>query len=318
MTDVSCKQREMQKNSLLREIAKLYYLDDLNQQEIAQKLNLSRSSVARYLVEAKNRGIVQINVSDNNESYRVSSLEKALKSKYKLLDCVVAASKIPHNYERSSAEYIISVLPASGIVAIGGGATLYSIGQYLEPSNSITERDLTFVQSTGIVNESVPSTAVVQTWAMKLGAVPVYQSYPGIVVKREAKRLMYEDAEFTDKYKIVKKADIGIFGIGTVAQFRTIGANYARMIEEDGCDTSEAVGDICFHLFNKNGDFCCPEFSEHIFGLSTVDILRIPVRIAGAYGKEKAEAIHAAISGRLANVLLTDDITAKLLLENDA
>lgn len=312
------KLRESQKTALLREIAKLYYLDDLNQQEIAQKLELSRSSIARYLIEAKNRGIVQIHISNPDESYRVPFLEKALKSKYKLLDCVVAVSKLPNNYNHSAAEFITSTLPPSGIVAIGGGTTLFSIGQNLKMTNRIDGSKLTFIQSTGIVNEAVPSTAVVQTWAMKFGATPVYMSYPGIMLNKEAKRLMQVDAEFTDKYRIMKRADACIFGIGTVSQFQKASVNFNAVINEVDSTSSEAIGDICFHLFNQNGDFCCPEFSEHVCGLSTVDFLRIPTRIAGAFGIEKVESIRAAIMGRLANVLLTDDTTAKLLLEDSS
>lgn len=75
MQDLVMKQKYRQKKALLCEIAHLYYVEDMNQQEIAKKLNVGRSSIARYLTEAKEQGIVQIRIAEANEAYRVPTLE---------------------------------------------------------------------------------------------------------------------------------------------------------------------------------------------------------------------------------------------------
>src|SRR5437764_14650346 len=46
----------------LVKVAQLYYEDDLNQEEISARLQLSRTKVARLLQEARRIGIVQIRV----------------------------------------------------------------------------------------------------------------------------------------------------------------------------------------------------------------------------------------------------------------
>ena len=50
-------------------------------------------------------------------------------------------------------------------------------------------------------------------------------------------------------------------------------------------------------------------------GITIEDLLNTPIRIGIAYGLEKVKAIRGAIKGKLINVLITDDKTAKEVLE---
>ncbi len=47
---------------LQHRIAKLYYIDDLKQESIARRLNISRYKVSRVLKKAKDSGLVRIQV----------------------------------------------------------------------------------------------------------------------------------------------------------------------------------------------------------------------------------------------------------------
>ena len=48
------------RNKLLSKIAYLYYIENLNQSQIAAKLGIYRTSISRMLTEARNAGIVKI------------------------------------------------------------------------------------------------------------------------------------------------------------------------------------------------------------------------------------------------------------------
>lgn len=71
---------EQNKDRLSIDVAKLYYKSDYSQQQIANKLNLSRPTVSRLLQYAKEKGFVQINIADPIEDN--SSLEEPYFSKY--------------------------------------------------------------------------------------------------------------------------------------------------------------------------------------------------------------------------------------------
>jgi len=49
---------------LMVQVARMYYENDLNQEDVAQRLNLSRQKVSRLLIEARTHGIVRITIYD--------------------------------------------------------------------------------------------------------------------------------------------------------------------------------------------------------------------------------------------------------------
>ncbi|UCD99671.1 MAG: sugar-binding transcriptional regulator, partial [Chloroflexota bacterium] len=75
------------KNSKLADIAEWYYVDGLNQSEIARKIGVDRSMVSRLLAEARQQNIVEIRIrrpiSANQE------LEDQLEARFNLLDAHV-------------------------------------------------------------------------------------------------------------------------------------------------------------------------------------------------------------------------------------
>jgi DNA-binding transcriptional regulator LsrR (DeoR family) len=79
---------------LLAKIAEMYYADGLSQQEIAERIRLSRPSISRLLVDARQAGIVEIAV--NHPIPTVPALEAALERHFPLrrahvFECKTAA-----------------------------------------------------------------------------------------------------------------------------------------------------------------------------------------------------------------------------------
>ena len=63
----------IERKKFLSKIARLYYSERLTQQEIAGRLNISRTKVSRYLDEARKDKIVEIKINLPEEDY--SNLE---------------------------------------------------------------------------------------------------------------------------------------------------------------------------------------------------------------------------------------------------
>lgn len=70
----------MKSDRFLIKAAELYYRDGLSQQEIAQKLHTSRTSISRALIQARNEGYVQIRIQYPEQSNL--GLERELEEKY--------------------------------------------------------------------------------------------------------------------------------------------------------------------------------------------------------------------------------------------
>ena len=67
-------------------VAELYYRDQLSQQEVAERLGVSRSTVSRMLQQARDEGIVQIEIRRPSSP---ENLSEALRAEIGLTRVVV-------------------------------------------------------------------------------------------------------------------------------------------------------------------------------------------------------------------------------------
>ncbi len=76
-----------------------------------------------------------------------------------------------------------------------------------------------------------------------------------------------------------------------------------------------AVGDVLSHFLDKNGELVSPDLEKRLMS-TPMDQLRTLENVIGAAGgPDKAEAILAVLRGGYLDVLITDEDTARLLLE---
>ena len=70
------------REDLLAFVGELYYLEGMNQTEVARVVGVTRSMVSRMLTEARSKGLVEINV--HRPVSRDGEMENALKEKFNL------------------------------------------------------------------------------------------------------------------------------------------------------------------------------------------------------------------------------------------
>lgn len=75
---------------LMIKVAEMYYLDDIPQREIAQKLNLSRPKVSRLLKAARECNLVSIKI--NYPQPVRSDIEKTFESIFGLKEAVIVSN----------------------------------------------------------------------------------------------------------------------------------------------------------------------------------------------------------------------------------
>src|SRR5580692_9000163 len=78
-------------NQVLLDVATFYYEQRLTQEQIAQRINTSRSTVSRLLEEARERGIVHIKI--NYPWQRRQDLEEQLVTRFGLHEARVLVSE---------------------------------------------------------------------------------------------------------------------------------------------------------------------------------------------------------------------------------
>lgn len=309
------KNEQNTKREFLEKIARMYYVLEMNQKDIAKQLDIGRSSVARFLSEAKKEGVVRFYITSKIDSSRKTDIENHLVSKYKLKDAVVIREGNGLLYEMIVVNYLNSIIPYHGSLGLGLGTTIFNVGKYMHLCEARPElKVIQMTGSVGRVENEIPSTSLIQNWAQALEAQPLFLPAPALVESREVKEFFLQDKNIQYIQNEIRNIDISIVGIGNTSNEATI-LNTNLIPDLTSKDLQvRSVGDIILHFYDSQGNFSMDKISERVIGTTPIDLLRIPTRIALAYGEDKVEAIKGALNGRLINILITTDNTAKLLL----
>ncbi len=301
----------------LYQIAKNYYIDNMSQTKIAEKENISKPQICRFLKKAKEVGIVDIRVVLPNKSNE--SITNSLQSKLQLDHVIIVPTE-----ERSSdnqkvanmatvaANYIATQIDGSKYVGTGWGETLYNTAKNL--SFQKPNRNLTFVPivgSAGINKPFLQPNSIMERFAEKYGGDTYYNH--SLVIMEEVSPA--EQTRLNEIKKIWDKLDMVIFEIGNGFDNQS---DFEELPTE--CQTVDmkknAMGNIASNIFYKDGSlYNFPSKYNHI-RLPLERFKEIDHAICISYGEEKVDAIKFAASHGYIKTLITDSITAEAILAN--
>ena len=319
----------MKSDRFLIKAAELYYRDGLSQQEIAQKLHTSRTSISRALIQARNEGYVQIRIQYPEQSNL--GLERELEEKYGLTEALVAVPAYDQLSDQEVAfqavDYTLRVLKKNMVLGMTWGRAMHGFVEQLaqdERLRSLSFRNVKivpFLGTPGVTQlDSWDATTYSNTLATKVGNLLHCASYnlsaPMYVDGEKEKELIEGIDEISKVLHMAETADMALIGIGSMQKDSSIIKAGIRTEEEyKELIQKGAVGEIVGRIYDKNGQTVDEDLRRKMIGISLDKIAKIPVRVGISYGKDKIEAIKGAISGGLVNVLVTDVPTAELLLK---
>jgi len=309
------------RNLLLLEAARLYYEHHLNQSQIAAKLEISRPGVSRILQEARDAGIVKIQIIDPNA--HGTRLEAALRKKYGLQDVVVVPSDKDDAVIKSRmGSVLINLLDQMLIenitLGVSWGSTLQAATKHLKPR---AIKNMTVVQLNGGVSKAeldTHATEIAGRMGENYSAIPYLMPLPAIVDTPELKQAIISDRHIAKTLKLAQEADISIFTIGAFGSKSVlVQADYFEEDEVRSLIQQGAVADICSRLIKADGSICSPELNARTIGIELDELKTKHHSIAIAGGSDKAQAIKAGLAGGYFTSLVTDEDVAKILLDED-
>ncbi len=313
---------DSERRKLLYKIARAYYEDGLPQREIAIRYGISRVKVSRLLQQARDEKIVQITIAPPLDSY--ADLEQALEKRYDLLEAVVV--KAPA-YDRKSvvsalgppaAENLVRCLEGREVVGLSWGTTLHAVVEALPVMNWPGVTVVQILGGLGRPEAEVHGTDLARRMAQAFNSKLRILPSPGVLKSKLVRDALLEDPQIADTLALGAKADVVILGLGTpmhgsvVIQSDILNREEIQQLMDDG-----AVGDIALRFFDQNGHPIRHEVYDRMIGLTLEQIRNIPRRIGVAGGEGKLDVIRGALLGGYINVLITDDLTAMALLEQE-
>ncbi len=307
--------------TLMVEAARLYYEHRFTQQEVADKLGISRPGVSRLLQKAQDEGIVQITIVDPSDSG--SRLEQLLTQKYDLKKVIVVPTHKNPNITKTrlgkAAVRILDQISYEGMtLGISWGTTMQEVARQLK--NTPMKNSIIVQLNGGISRAEYDTNAseISKSVAEKMNAIPYLLPLPAVVDRSELKDAIISDRNINRTLALGKQAKIAMFTIGSFSHDSVlVKADYFSSQEVEELLSKGAVGDICSRLIDQNGEICSPELNARTIGIELEDLTEKDYTIAVAGGSDKVQAINAALKGKWFNCLITDEFVANELLNND-
>lgn len=308
------------RSRLLTKVSTLYYDHGFNQQEIADRLHLSRPKVSRLLKQARETGIVQIKVVSSTSNY--VELERAVEDQFNIQEAVIidfdssSSSVLKNQLGIAAADYLHRTVSENQIIGVTWGTTLQKM---IDSINPFFTENVHVVQSLGGVGPpeaKAHSTDISRRLSQLLGSKLSLLAAPGITGSSESKKILLKDRQVKSTLDLFSRINTLYVGLGAIE------TNPVLKLDSDEISDSVyneilksgAVGDIALRFFDINGDPVPSALDELTIGITIEEIKKIDTVVAIAGGPEKVKVIRGALSGNLIDVLITDHTTAKSLL----
>lgn len=299
--------------------ARLYYLDNLGQHEIAGILGISRSQVSRLLTRARELGIVRITVDDYDP--RDGELEARLVARYGLRHAVVVrapergAADVRRAVGYFAAPAVSQLVRAGMMLGVAGGRTLAELIGTLAPVPGA--RGVTVVQLMGNIGAAASSIDAVElsrTLAHRFGGAFYTLNAPAIVQDRAARDVLLAHEHIRLVWQLFDSLQLALVGIGSLDESAFIERGVLAAGDLVRLRREGTAGEVCGRFFDGAGRECHSAFRDRVISVDLDALRRCPEVVGVTAGPRRAAAIQAAIRGRLITSLVIDDAGARALL----
>lgn len=304
----------MSERQLMIDVSRQFYLQDRSKMEIASSLGISRFKVARLLDQARDSGVVTISIMDNLT--HDAGLEGRLISHLALADAVVTRGSADeaenrNALARAAAAYIRDHIHPGDTFGFSWGRTLAAIGNYIDVLPESTLVALTggvgtnFQQSPVEVLRRVSSKSQVRT--MSIFA-------PLLVESAGTARALRRDPGIASVLNTYNQLDLAVLSVGSWKPPITQLLDYLSPRDVADLEREDARAEMAGIFLRGDGTLANTQLPSRRISITPEQLVATPRVVAVAGGDEKLPAIKAVLRSRLVNVLITDDATARQLL----
>jgi DNA-binding transcriptional regulator LsrR (DeoR family) len=307
---------------VLVKVAWLYYFENMTQQEIANKLNLSRPKVGRLLVKARQEGIVSIQLSPKVKSLNLA-LENELETRFDLKEAVVVDSgedrdSLYRNLGRGGAHFLDRSLCSDFMLGLAMGSSIAATVPYITPR--IPSNGTIITLSGGFTQPGHDTSGYNVGWPMaeKLGARLEQLFCPLVAESKETREVILKDANLRSQLVRAGRVDMALVSLGYVHHAMPLHRlGFCSKDDIDKLLELGAVGEIITSFFDLDGNAVRSDLDDRIIGLTINELVKIPTTVAISGGLEKTKAILGALRVKCLDVIITDQKTTEAVLKLD-
>ncbi len=304
-------------SELATRICWYHFREGQTQQEVADRVGLSRVTINKIISDAFRRGYVKIFF--DTPSGACLDLEGQLRKKYGLRDVVVVPSPLDASTVRSivglaTGEYVSKNLKPNQVLSLGWGGTIHAAAQSLEPR--VDSGNVVVSLSGGLSRSTVinpyDNAAV---FARILDAECYYMTAPMFADSKSMKNALINSQGIQAVFEVAKKADMALLTAVDLTNKTWIikeGALSKEMLRS--LVAAGAVGGVCDRYLNSNGEVVDHSLNDLAISVPFETIRRTPNVILASGGDFKVPIIRAIFKAKLIHAFITDETTAKMLI----
>ncbi|MGW6779226.1 sugar-binding transcriptional regulator [Brucella pseudogrignonensis] len=306
-------------DSLALRAAWLHFIAGMTQSAVAKRLGLPSVKAHRLIAKAVADGAVKVTI--DGDITECIDLENRLAEQYNLEYCEVAPDlgeeALPLlSLGSAGAEFLRREIEHGDheVIGLGHGRTLSAAVNHMP---RVAAKDLQFVSLLGGLTRNFAANPhdVMHRIAEKTGRPAYVMPVPFFANTAEDREVLLAQKGVTTVFDMGCRAELKIVGIGTVdAHAQLVTSGVIDLSEMEEIAERGAVGEMLGHFFDINGTRLETGLTARTIAASVenADMSRI-IGLAG--GLSKADAIRSVLrSGRLYG-LITDERTAKALLQ---
>lgn len=311
------------REDLLVKVATLYYEQEMNQEQIAQLLNKTRSNVSRMLKEARQRGIVQIKI--RKRIPQDAALEREFRVQFRLKNAMIMQSggrsyvEVLDAVGELAAQHLEERLRPNDTIGISWGTGVGAAVNAFAANPSLQIDVAQMLGSVGTVDSAIDGPELARQLATKLGGRYYYLHAPVIVDSPTTREMFLEQPTINDTLSRARRANIALVGIGTTeaAASSFLRAGHLTQAQLTELRQQGAVGESGGRHFDEFGNTEQFDINRRVIGLNLPELREIPYVLAVACGLLKKRSILGALRGGFIDAIATDDATAAAVLEEN-
>ncbi|GHU44314.1 DNA-binding transcriptional regulator [Bacilli bacterium] len=309
------------KYKLLSQVAYMYFIEDMSQQEISKKLGIYRTTISRLIKEAREEGIVDITIRDFDT--KIYALETHLQTKYQMkfvqivpTDPEDSEQEKDEGLSRAGAAFIKQRLEKNSVVGLSWGRTLAQTIGHIENRRNTHAVFVPIVGGPSHVNTRYHVNTLVYELARKFGGSSQFVNATVVQESKALKEGITRSKYFSELNDYWSRLDLAIVGIG--GKLTVKDSQWRDLITADDyedLELREAIGDCCCRFVDRDGKVLKGSLYERTIGMDLTDLAKVPISVGIARSKPKAKAILAVLKRDYINTLITDEETALEILE---
>lgn len=296
----------------------LYYVAHNTQDEIAEKMAISRQSAQRLVSLALREKLIKFRL--DHPIAHCMELAKRMRDRYGLDFCEVTPT------DPSSSDPALGVaevlaeemqnhlnLEAPLVMALGTGREIQEAVKQLPSMNCPHHKVVSLVG-----NLAPDGSASFNDVIMRIGDVvraPHHpMAVPVVATSSEERETLCAQKPIRSNIALAQSCDIAFVGIGEVDDSPPLLIDgFITRQELDGLIGAGAIGEVIGWAFDQEGRLLVGQTNSRVASVPLIQPPAFPI-VAVARGPKKVRAIRGALAGHWITGLITDEATAEILI----